>query len=156
MGIVMFNLFLQLSLGSVWIRRRLMPFLLGLVLVAGGHLLLHPSAFSQTSQDSPRFANTPEQWIEVLFEEAPDGVDTSYDFIAKSDGYAVIPYVWGEGGGFVVLEESPEGWSNLCGSGGGLDGGNFFVEFCEMSLIDAQDLWNVYRTEYNAAYGEEL
>ena len=94
--------------------------------------------------------------METLFEEAPDEVETSYDFIAKTSTHAVIPYSWGEGGGFVVLQKSGQRWSQACGSGGALSGGDFFVQFCEMSLTDASALWEVYRTEYNAAYGNEL
>lgn len=152
----MFNRHLKRSHSSLLIKHRLTAFFLGLILFIGSHLLMHPSALSQTSPDSPRFADTPERWMVALFEEAPASVDTSYDFIARSEGYAVIPYLWGEGGGFVVLENGQEGWFNICGSGGALGGGDFFVTFCGMNLTDAQTLWEAYRTEYNAAYGEEM
>jgi|GEM_PF-4788901 len=144
------------------IRKRLSRFyqrirfvLLGLLLAATFQLPFQPIVIGQ-STPFERVADTPEAWIESLFLEAPTGIETETSFIAMANDYAEIPYVWGEGGGFVVLAKGEEGWTSACGSGGALDGGDFFVEYCDMNLVDAQALWDAYRTEYEAATGEAL
>lgn len=140
-------------LSRLYHRRRYV--ILGLLLFSAIHLVFQPMVAGQSTPEE-RVADTPEAWIESLFSEAPDGITTESLFIATANDHAVIPYTWGEGGGFVVLAKDDDGWVSICGSGGAIDGGDFFAEFCGMSLIDAQALWEAYRIEYNAIYGDEL
>ncbi|MEL6384378.1 MAG: hypothetical protein AAFQ89_18350 [Cyanobacteria bacterium J06626_18] len=100
-------------------------------------------------------AGSPQAWMEAFIETAPENVAAEYQFIAEIDDYAISGYVWGEGGGYVVLENQNDLWKTLCGGGGAIDGAHMFVD-CGMSLVDAQSLWDAYKVAYEEATGEAI
>ena len=84
--------------------------------------------------------------------EANEGVVTRLGRVSIAGDYAIATYIWGETGGFIVMERDEDRqWRNICGGGGALDGGHALVEFCDISLIDAQNLWNQYVEDGEAA-----
>lgn len=95
---------------------------------------------------------TPEAVMEQFFAEANEGVVTRLGRVSIAGDYAIAGYIWGETGGFIVMERDEDRqWRNICGGGGALDGGHALVEFCDISLIDAQNLWNQYVEDGEAA-----
>lgn len=108
------------------------------------HALLTP-ATAQMSDLSDFSGNSPSAVVDqFLATDRPDEFtdeDVSVLLLSVAGDYAYASYLWGEGGGFLVLQRDESGeWSILAADGGAPDGGQTFVEY-GVPLADAQALW---------------
>lgn len=94
---------------------------------------------------------TPEAVMEQIFESAPPEIETELLLLSRVGDYAIADYRRGEGGGFVVMKREENQWQTICGSGGAPDGGQTFVEHCDVPIVDAQALWEQYVEDGEAA-----
>lgn len=115
---------------------------IGLALVF--HFMLGTIDISFAQESEVYQGRSPEAVMEQFFESANEGVETRTLRTSISGDYAIATYIWGETGGFIVMQRENRQWSNICGGGGAIGGGNDLVEFCDLSLVDAQALWNQY------------
>lgn len=102
------------------------------------------SSSAQSSEMTIFTGNTPESVIEqFLDEDRPEGVETEITQTSQAGDYAVSTYIYGETGGFVVLQKENGQWQNICADGGAFDG-TYLVNFCKIPITNAQALWTQY------------
>ena len=109
-------------------------------------LVLHTIIFvlPVTAQDSGEITfsgRTPRAAVQAMLDyERRPGVDAEISTLSVSGNYAISFVVYGEGGGMTLVRRVNGGWETFCGTGGAWQA-NDLVDFCGLSLADAQALW---------------
>lgn len=125
----------------------------GLALVS--HFLFNITPLSsQESEMTVYMGRNPAAVMEQFLAEASEAVDTEILVLSEAGDYAIATYRWGEGGGFVVMQQADGQWQNMCADGGAIGGGQDLVTLCGVPLVDAQALWEQLQEDREAAgYG---
>ena len=123
---------------------------MGLALVCH-FLLFTTTSFAQESVMEVYTGQNPEAVMEQFLAEASDEIDTEVLVLSEAGDYAIATYRWGEGGGFVVMQQEDGQWQNICGDGGAISGGQDLVNMCGVPLVDAQALWEQLQEDREAA-----
>jgi hypothetical protein len=112
-------------------------------------LVLHTIIFvlPVTAQDSSEITfsgRTPRAAVQALLDDQrPPEVEAEIGTLSQTGDYGIADYWYGEGGGMTLLRRAPGGWETFCGTGGAWQA-NDLVNFCGLSLGDAQTLWQQY------------
>lgn len=123
---------------------------IGLALISHFFLNIAPLS-AQVSEMTVYTGNNPAAVMEQFLAEAPEAVDTEILVLSEAGDYAIATYRWGEGGGFVVMQQADGQWQNMCADGGAMSGGQDLVNICKVPLVDAQTLWTQFQEDSTEA-----
>lgn len=124
----------------------------GLALIL--HLLVSTvsPSFAQESSMNVYIGRNPQAVMdEFLNDDRPEDIGARVLILSESGDYAIATYIWGETGGYMVMEKDGNQWQNTCGGGGALSGAHDLVNLCDVPLTEAQALWDKYGEDREAA-----
>ncbi|MEM1278526.1 MAG: hypothetical protein AAGG53_00610 [Cyanobacteria bacterium P01_H01_bin.152] len=121
----------------------------GLVLVCHSLLSMSPS-FAQESDMETYTGRSPQAVMTQFLDEAPEEITAETLVLSEAGEYALATYVWGEGGGFIVMQKDGNEWETMCAGGGALSGADL-VNLCKVPLAKAQALWTQFAADSEEA-----